>query len=287
LHHGWHYSIKNNVGEDGPNNKLLEDMPRDITDTQEFLYALELLSEPAPLSVAHINQTLRNFKGPYCFMIWDKLQHNKVFVIRGEDRFLHKAEILSDGKPWGILINTMDYEIDYTMRLIVSMGKLLGYNLSYNVERLEMNSIYEYKIGSYILGDKLDKTYVHPKTQPMTQVNRVMGGTGFVKDENLNWVIAELSANNLDLTYTELLVLSEILFSKSFLLFTEDEMDHFGDLLLEFDAKHNHKGRRKIWASIKKKADVPAMDIYKLLNLEFPYFFNSKSLLKKAEKNVK
>jgi len=259
-----------------PDKDLIGDLPKDITDSQEFLYVLELLSLGRPLTPDIINRAIKNFRGLFVFMIWDKLQPKKVFIVRGEDRFLHKSEFYIDEKePVGILLNTMKWELRHISRQICYMANALGQNMTYKFEELDKFSIYEYKLGSFHLGNpiaKVDKVTIIQQSWPAA--NTVVG---FLSGNTPGWIEAEIHANNLSLTYVELLVLSELLFGKTFLLFDKEEMEYFAEALTEFDEKHNHKGRLKLWNKIKNKTDASPIELYKTLDLEFPYFFNSKS----------
>jgi predicted glutamine amidotransferase len=272
--------------KNGPDKDKLKAIPDDLIDTQEFVFALEVLRKnDEVLTADHINKTLKNFTGVFAFLMWDKLQPKKIFIVRDDIKTLFKMQLFNDGKPFGIIVNTKEWELEYIVNIIGSIGKLLGHNLTYTIEKLTDMSIFEYKMGSYEIGEKIG-TIVKP-TFVMGQTNNRARTTPYTWQDDRPYLNVTEHMLKLQLTYTEILVMSEVIFNKSILVFDKDEMDEFAEILEELEKKHNHRNRMKAWANLRKKTPkIDRMDLYEKFDLEFPFFFNSKSHLKKAEKRA-
>lgn len=271
--------------KEGKDSKILNAIPDELIDTQEFLFALEVLKHRDELlSVENINRAMRNFTGVFAFLMWDKLQPKKVFVIRDDTKTLFQMRLFNKGEPFGLIINTKEWELEYIIHFIGSVGRILDYDLTYTIDKLEDKSVYEYKMGSYDLGESIGEiekpVFVH-KPNPNQNIQRVPW-----MDERSYFRVTKHMIS-LELTYREVLVMSEMIFNKSILIFDEEEMEEFAEILEEFDKKHNHRNRRKAWNNLRKKhGDSNRIELYDKFNLQFPYFFNSKGKLKKAEKSA-
>jgi predicted glutamine amidotransferase len=258
----------------------------DMIDSERFCVVLNHVLNGEKLTSQHIIDAYEYFHGAFAFLIYDLKQSNKVFVVRGNTRSLFKAEIYANSEHTeriGLVINTSQFELLYWARMLKMFAKEMhGLNLAIGVSKLEEESIYEYKIGSYELGkpvaeieetSKPYKTVVHNRNYSQNNAwNRSHNRMIDIYEE-----IYDLSAV-LGLTLRDLMMMSEIIFGKCLMILEEKELEFFVPVLDRLQS-YNHKGRRKAWSKFLSDNNIDTLTGYKFSDIPFPYFLASKSTI--------
>jgi len=272
---------------------LINIKDKDFIDSQEFLIALNYLMGNSLLTANHIKTAMKNFYGVFAFLIYDKRQPKDVFVVRSSGKKLFKLEIKIEDKPWGILINTGEFELEYISDVILSLCEVAGIkNIDFIKTEVPKESIHLYKIGSFVLNTKLDKieettrVYKTPASSSRSQMVPYSGSpsnnySAYKKNESYIEELVAFMKSSL-FTLSEFNLLAELIYGKTIYVFEKSDMKEFSELLGMYKKVLNG-GRKKAWrdilGSLNKKSGA---EFYKKTGIEFPWFLNSKKELQKA-----
>jgi hypothetical protein len=271
--------------------KEIEDLfPKDCIDSEKLVITINHYVGDGLLTEEHINKALTHFSGAYAIMVYDTRQPGILFVVRGNDKKLHKLEIKDDttGERVGLIINTGAWELAHWGRLVKhAMQALTTKKLSFIISEVPELKVFKYMIGTYTLGEPVcdaekcvfvnqsvssdtGHTHVHgqrylptPSSTPLALVDKIIE-----------------SCFTIGITYKELCILSEIIFDESFLTIDDNSMTILEGILSTL-TKSNFSGRKKEWESLLKHLKVSAAVAYIERGIEFPFFINSKKTLKK------
>jgi len=266
-----------------PDKKLLDDLiDNKQIDSYNFLKTLAVYVEQSPpLKAIHINKAIKNWTGSFAFMIMDKRNPTKVFIVKDSDKILHTCIFKVGRTNVGFIINTQSFELEYAAELLVDYAAALNTKLSYEITKLDDLKIWEYTIGNFASLKEIE-----PLVLPIlhTQQNVIQrGGTGLVVSNrkyvtSISYERVAKYSEELGLAYIEILLLSELLFKESFFTFDNEMMNHFADFLEYLSNNNNFKGRKKFW--LESLVKHTRMEYYSKTGIKFPFFLNSKKILK-------
>lgn len=285
--------------------KVVGDKNDNLIDSEKFTRVLgELVGDDA-LTVNHITEAMRFFTGSFAFLICDIKNPDKVFVVRGKDKNLNKAEIYINEKKVGLVINTGKGELIHWAKIVKgAVEAIFNVKVKIAVNEIPQESIFVYQLGTYELGEKVETIYQRYEIVKTVESRAgfdgragfrgmnlgACGGDGdddfggyFVSEEKYSQTF-NLSAT-LGLSFVELQYMSEILFAKNIYILKAEEFDRLNDLLIKFKALFA-KGRDKEWREFKEIVDIktPAekIQLYITSKIQFPFVLNSKRVLKEG-----
>lgn len=276
--------------------KLFEtaDPKEPMIDSEKFCALLANICGDEKLEKEHIVLAMEYFHGPFAMLIYDTKQPKKMFIVRGKDRPLHCATLYKDkrrGEKIGMVLNTHLYELMYWSKMVKSISKeYLGLNLHIGIQILAEESIFEYEIGSYDVGEPVEEikqttqTYVYPARQ-INHVNHHRSSstnfsTGSYNDRAQSYVDIYGLCADLEMTLSELLLLAEYINGVCLQAHTADDLENLRSVLIKL-SDFDFEGRKKTWTEFLKENKVGAINVYKNCPVSFPYILMSKKLLKK------
>lgn len=269
--------------------------PKDCIDSEKLVITINHYVGDGLLTEEHINKALSHFTGAYAIMVYDSQQPGILFVIRGNDKKLHKLEIKDDttGERVGLIINTGAWELAHWGRLVKhAMQALTTKKLSFIISEVPELKVFKYMIGTYTLGEAVCEaekcTYVTQSVSSDSSHVHVHGQRYIPQSSPTPTALVDkiiASCFTIGITYRELCILSEIIFDESFLTVDENSMIILEGILSTL-TKSNFSGRKKEWDNLLKLLKVSPVVAYTQRGIEFPFFINSKKVLRKEVLNV-
>jgi len=265
-----------------------------MIDSERFTKMLAHKCGEEKLTPQHIIDTLELFHGTFAFLIHDLSQSKNAFVVRGKTKELYEAIIHKGNQKIGLVLNTSEWELFYWARIIKQIARnMLGYSVTISIREVPKESIFMYKLGSYDLGESIEK--VEQSTKPIASVknaNKVYPNSrGTRYNGNYNEEIEEEIVDlSLDLNFTlkELWIFSEIVLGQSIHTADELQLDLLKEVLLEIRKTSEHQGRKDVWDKWleEKEFTHSPLRAYSLLDISYPAILNSKKLLKSKMKKA-
>jgi len=258
----------------------------DLIDSQKFLKVLATYVGEGIVSAEAIDKAIDVFRGTFAFLIRD-LNAQDVWVVRGKTKFLHRVNIYSrdEGEVSGMIVNThydqlrMLREIFNDTQLSYSMGE---------ISLLPEETVFHYTPGTYKL-DNVGKALEDRKNRNLKPVAKHLTagkvGTGVGAATNPFDSVVRLIIK-CGVSLRELLVISEVLFNRNFLLLDKTELGYLEDFLKQL-SNESFSGRHEAWDEGKKRIETFInAKAYAQTKLSFPYILNSKSAIDKAFEDV-
>ena len=285
------------------NDKILQNLfdtndPKEpMIDSEKFCVTLAHIVGDEKLTTDHIISAMEYFHGPFAMLIYDIKQSSKLYIIRGKDRPLHMAEIYKDekrGERVGVVLNTQLYELMYWSKMVKSISKeYLGMDLHIGITLLAEESIFEYKIGSYDLGEMIGE--IKQTSAPVIVRTPANKSRGTNIGHTSNWRNSEYNdgaerfvdfynlCSDLGMNISELFLLAEHVLGVSLHCMNEEQMEYLRQILVKF-VDYKFDGREKVWKDFLKDNELYPIPAYKQTDISFPFFLMSKKLLTKKMK---
>jgi predicted glutamine amidotransferase len=274
--------------------ELVDEFKSGMIDSEKICYAVHKISGGKKLTAQHIKDAYALFTGEFAFLIFDKLQPDKVFVVRGETKKLHKLIIYIDEEPVGTVINTNFWELAYLGKFIKNLlSSMFDLNIKVGIKEIKEETINEHYIGNYadlITIGQITQTAAKDFVKPVPIRNT--SNIGFKNNTNSNvnssnsyMKVSEL-ALKLNLTISELWILSEYIFGKNIQVFNIEEMEQF-EKLLKLLEDNTFEGRIRRWISVKRELNCGPLTIYKNSDIQFPFLFSSNAEIEKVQETVR
>lgn len=267
-------------------------------DSYWYLNRLVEISKGKNLTPSWIAKAMEDFTGKFAFLIYDKKQKDKIFIVRGSTAPLNFSYIYedceSDNKRSTFVINTSSSNLE-TLVLPMFYKFLYGKNIKTDAcEEFDKESIYTYNINT----QKLQKSSVEIKEEvKKRQYTVIRSNYGKNKSSISSFVSSERKVKDvsklllkLGMGFSESNYLFHLMFGYSILFITSDDLEKFETFLKNklLDSVYKKQGgerKRKFWINItskyvEKNNNIVLLDIYKETNLNFPWFINSKGALK-------
>jgi hypothetical protein len=290
--------------------KLFEvvDPKEPMIDSEKFCKLLSHICGKDKLEKEHIVLTMEYFHGPFALLIYDTKQPKKLFVARGKDRPLHMAEVYSGkrrGERIGLVLNTHLYELMFWSKMVKSVAKEFhNMNLHIGITSLQEESIYEYNIGSYDIGEIVGeikqtsppvkivkRSYPprnvnsYPRNQTHNHHNDYMGVSEHSDNAKRFSQFYDLCSDT-GIGLAELFIMAEYTLGVALHVATEDQLEYLRNIMIRL-TKFDYKGRRKVWKEFLKTNEINTIAGYKYTEISFPYLLMSKKLIKSKGKKVK
>lgn len=288
LAHNGTLHFRHNSKDEKDLKSLMDD---DVIDSENFLKVLDYYVQNdivQPHLVAdNIQEAVDQWSGSYAFLILDRRNPKSVFVVKDDDKKLHKAEFTIGKKTVGIIINTMPYELKYVGVLLCQYAEAFDMKLTFTIEELDDMNIWIYRRDTYKLNNPVMEI-VKPKTATVVVYDSRSGGqqsfprqsvAGRTVNPKVPYERAASFIFALHLSYIEVIMMTEVLFGQNFFTFDADMMNLYADFLEQLKDKHSYKGRIKAWNNA--IGHNKRTDIYTKTKIQFPFFLNSQKFLKK------
>lgn len=258
---------------------------KDKIDSYWFLARLAREVNGEKLTPKHISDAMNDFYGKFALLIYDKLQPNKVFVVRGRTASLYYSyfsETEDENNNVGFMINTTEDQIEQFVSLLL-LEMFTGKSYVYGEpESLDRESIYIFdrKTGVLEKTEQDIKEKSPPKTTTKSRrwnsrYNGRYSNWGEKKNITNSFVEEILDAAKVkDLTIEELNMIFYMLYGISIFECTGPSLSTISEIL---NTDVTGRGKVKLWSKIKtkyfqKNPDKVFMDIYNDLSIKFPWF---------------
>lgn len=288
------YNTKRNDEMDEVYDKFEDRM----IDSEKFTVALSHYAGKSKVNISHIRKATECFYGPFAFIIYDIKQPKKVFLVVGQNRFLNYAKIIEGddvekGNIMGTVINTGGWELLYVLKFLkTTYKKFTGLPIKIVFRKLKEESVYSLNLETHEikrLGDIKERVY-----NDCPSYSSIVPAVGFRGRSDKRTVqspesrqgvnIAKALSNlayDLNLTITEMWVLSELLLEKNLSVYTSENMEMMFDLLREID-NATFNGRIKEWINSLDSKNLTPMVVYEETDIPFPYLLESKNKINRA-----
>jgi len=272
---------------------------KDKIDSFWFAAHLATIVNSKKLTAKHIVKAYEKFSGKFAFLIYDKLQKDHIFIVKGKTPELVKTRILDDKKNVIChVINTVPENITNMVLpyFIRSLG--LGKLTIEQPKSLDDDSIYLFNINNAKLSKSsteiIERTAITIYDDDWYYSTHRTGRGYYSRVDYSETVIFNVvsHAKEMHLTFEELNYLYYITFGKSlFDIKYSSELATFIEQVLTqlSNIYKNTKGQKKLgtWEALVKgyygkHADATHMKIYDELKLQFPWFMESKKGLKRV-----
>jgi len=288
----------NKLKDDEKLQKIFEEDQHDFIDSEKFCIVLSQICGENKLTKKNIISAMEYFHGPFALLIYDTKQPTKVFVVRGKDRPLHKAEIFSDKEHKvrvGIVINSQLFELTYWAKQLKMIAKeFSGLSLEIGVVPLEEEKIYEYKIGSYSLENPV-ATIIQSSAPFVSTVKHYAGTNNVVNHSTISssslgameiYKTIYTLSSELKLSFIEMQILSEYTLGHAMHISSTGELEYLV-LILNKLKGYDYKGRVKEWEAFLKDNKIQPLMGYKTSGISFPFMLSSRKVIRSKANKAK
>jgi len=261
----------------------------DTTDSIEFLMALHYYSygdgssEDKCVSASSIEKALNLFSGSFVLLITDTSIPNCVYIVKDEKvKPLAIAKVFNGDTQIGCIFNSKWFMLESNIYIHRNVHHLT--DLRFDVSDVVGNKIYLYNLDEHSLNEisTLPVLHIAPELdiiKPVVKdvsVSSKLDNTDSTIYLNLSRIIEEAY-----ITMDDIFVLYEILFSKSLLSCTEDDISDFIYLLYTIlDKSTNEKDI--LYSKLLSEFNGNRNNLYNKSKLQYPYMMNSKEDLEMA-----
>ena len=172
-------------------------------------------------------------------------------------------------------------------------------NLHIGITILEEEKIYEYNVGSYVLGDAVEdilqtsppvvKTKHQHNMVPRGNVSNHRPYSAINNDRNDDaerFVDFYKLCSDLGISLSELFILAEHTTGNALHVCTDNELEYLRKIMVRL-SEFDHEGRRKVWKEFLRSNKITAITGYKFSEISFPFLLNSKKLIKNRANKAK